>query len=103
MAKLKACPAMQIFSFLSRRWTLLILHSLQNGLNTFNAIKRDLGSISSRTLSERLKDLEAMAFIERKIVSEQPLKIEYIATQKAISFNQHLREIGDWAKEWDGK
>lgn len=103
MAPRKTCPAMQIFSFLSRRWTLLVIHALNNGQNTFNAMKRELGSISSRTLSERLKDLEMMKFVERKIVSEQPLKIEYQLTPRAQSFETHLSNIGNWAKEWDGK
>jgi len=80
---------------------MLVLHSICEGTNTFNAIKKYLGTISSRTLSERLKELESYEMVERKIVSEKPLKIEYHLTEKAISFKPYLEKISDWAKKWN--
>jgi DNA-binding HxlR family transcriptional regulator len=80
---------------------MLVLHTICEGTTTFNAIKKHLGTISSRTLSERLKELEESKMLERKIVSEKPLKIEYRLTQKTISLKPYLENIGEWAKKWD--
>ncbi|MGE3278440.1 MAG: winged helix-turn-helix transcriptional regulator [Candidatus Altimarinota bacterium] len=97
------CPAITVFSFLSRRWTMLVLRTICDGTQTFNAIKRELRTISSRTLSERLKELENFNMIQRTIVSEKPLKIEYELTEKALSLKPHLKKIDDWARDWESR
>lgn len=96
----KPYPILGIFSFLSKRWMLLILNALCNNITTFNAIKNELHGISSRTLSERLKELEEFHFVERKIISEKPIKIQYQVTEKARAFEPVLQHIAEWAKEW---
>jgi len=95
------CPAVIVFSFLSKRWTMLVLRTICEGIQTFNAIKKELRTISSRTLSERLKELESFNMIQRKIVSEKPLKIEYHLTEKALSLKPHLKKIDEWARQWE--
>jgi DNA-binding HxlR family transcriptional regulator len=80
---------------------MLILRTICEGTNTFNAIKKNLATISSRTLSERLKEMEDFGMIKREIVSEKPLKIEYNLTDKARSLKPHLEKIGDWAIQWE--
>lgn len=99
MSLQNSCPATQVFNILSKRWILLILHSLSKNIFSFNAIKKNLKGISSRTLSERLKELECFGFVERKIVSMQPVKIEYHLTSKAQSFEKILEDMSEWAKK----
>jgi len=38
--------------------------------------------INPRILSERLKQLQDEGFIEKKIISEHPLKAKYVLTKK---------------------
>lgn len=99
----RMCPAITVFSFLSRRWTMLILKTIYEGTSTFNAIKKKLATISSRTLSERLKELEDFQMVKRQIISEKPLKMEYQLTEKAKSLKPYLEKIGEWAIKWESK
>lgn len=97
----RACPALHLFGLLSKRWMLLILHTIFGGTTTFNAMKRQLGSISSRTLSARLKELEDEGFIARTILSNRPIRIEYRPTEKSTALHEHLEGIGNWARAYE--
>lgn len=81
-------------------WTLQIIREIYLWNNNFNAIKKELWNISSKTLSERLKELQESGFIERNIVSEQPIKIEYHLTKKWKCFSIQIDKLNDWANKW---
>jgi len=70
------------FTLLSQRWTLEILYTLF--LKTtfrFSGLKKTLG-VNSRTLSDKLKNLKQYGYIERKVETGPPLKVEYSLTTK---------------------
>ena len=94
------CPAVRLFGILSKRWMLTILHAVFGGTHTFNALKRQLGSISSRTLSARLKDLEEEGFVVREVTGDRPLRVEYRPTPRGTELEVHLRALGDWARTY---
>lgn len=99
----KPCTVLNIFSFLSKRWTLLIIKGLSEGATTFSDILRYLPGISSRILTERFRELEAEGFVKREVISESPIKIRYGLTEKGRSFEGCLGALAEWQKEWDGK
>jgi DNA-binding HxlR family transcriptional regulator len=70
------------FALLSQKWTLEILYTLF--LKTtfgFSGLKKALG-VNSRTLSDKLKNLKQYGYIERKVETGPPLKVEYSLTVK---------------------
>jgi len=70
------------FTLLSQKWTLEILYTLF--LKTtfgFSGLKKALG-VNSRTLSDKLKSLKQYGYIERKVETGPPLKVEYSLTTK---------------------
>lgn len=94
------CPITGLFNQISKMWVLQILRTIYLWNNTFNEIKKSLWGISSKTLSERLKELKLNWFIDRKIISEQPIKINYSLTSKWISFWKKMDNLNSWAKQW---
>jgi DNA-binding HxlR family transcriptional regulator len=94
------CSIKSLFWEISKMWVLQIIRELYLWNNTFNSIKRELWSISSKTLSERLKELQESWFVSRKIVSEQPIKIEYYLTDKWLSFSDETDKLNQWAQKW---
>lgn len=60
-----------------KRWTLLVVGALGRGRRRFHEIQTDLAGISSRTLTERLKALEALGLVHRQAFAEVPLRVEY--------------------------
>jgi DNA-binding HxlR family transcriptional regulator len=71
----------------------------------FNELKEGLPGIGSRTLSQRLKELEAQGIVQRTVFPEVPVRVEYRLTPKGSRMGDlflpiiaHLR-ITRWREE----
>ena len=51
-------------------------------------------------LSERLRSLEAEGLVERAVIPDTPVRVEYELTAKGRELQSALREIGSWAERW---
>jgi DNA-binding HxlR family transcriptional regulator len=67
----------------------------------FNELKDALPGIGSRTLSQRLKELEMQGIVQRKAYAEVPVRVEYSLTPKGLRMGDlflpviaHLRITG---------
>lgn len=98
MIKLEWCSLVNLFNIISKMWVLHILRSIYLWNNTFWEIQQSLWTISSKTLSERLKDLQNDWLIKREIISEQPVKISYTLTDKGLEFSLEVDKLWNWAK-----
>jgi DNA-binding HxlR family transcriptional regulator len=72
----------ETFNLLFQKWSLEILYSLflKSSIG-FAELKRVVG-VNSRTLSDKLKLLTKHSYIERKVTSGPPLRVEYKLTEK---------------------
>lgn len=70
------------FNILFQKWNLGILYTLtlKNPVG-FSELKRILG-VNSRTLSDKLKLLAENGYIDRTVIDDTPLRVEYSATEK---------------------
>ncbi|MBS4220962.1 winged helix-turn-helix transcriptional regulator [Bacillus sp. FJAT-49711] len=85
--------------FLSQRWTGMIIYQLLLGPQRFCTIESLVG-VSSRVLSERLKDLENEGVIKRNVYPETPVRIEYSLTDKGLALEPIMRDIEKWSQNW---
>jgi len=70
------------FTLLSQKWNLEILYTLfLKSTVGFSGLKKILG-VNSRTLSDKLKSLKKHGYIERKVETGPPLRVEYSLTTK---------------------
>jgi DNA-binding HxlR family transcriptional regulator len=51
-------------------------------------------------LSERLFELEQEGIVERTVIPESPVRVEYALTKKGRELAAAVDAIGDWAKKW---
>jgi DNA-binding HxlR family transcriptional regulator len=51
-------------------------------------------------LSDRLRVLEMEGLVERHVVPETPVRVEYQLTEKGRSLEQAMGAIGEWAERW---
>ena len=70
------------FNLLFQKWSLEILYTLilKDAIG-FGEIKKTLG-VNSRTLSDKLKMLQASGYINRNVSTGPPLRVEYNLTSK---------------------
>jgi DNA-binding HxlR family transcriptional regulator len=96
-------PLRKLLSILSSRWTLLLLHGLHvDGPTRFGALKRRLGAISTKTLTERLRLLEAEGWISRHYEPTIPPQVTYAVTERVLELDAVMEELDRIAERWYG-
>ena len=94
------CPVTSTATIIGKKWHPVIIHRLldHNALG-FNALKRDVDGISSKVLSDSLGDLERKQLVNREIVNEKPVRVEYSLTELGKSLEPVIIEMRDWGIE----
>lgn len=67
-------------AFLGGAWTPNVVWFLSGGPRRFGELKHDLEGISSKMLTQRLRQLEETGVVERVKSGENPLSLEYRLT-----------------------
>jgi DNA-binding HxlR family transcriptional regulator len=91
------CPAETTLEFLTGKWRPMIIFWLLKGPQRFNALQRQLGSITHRTLARTLKEMEADGLLTRTDHGEIPPRVDYTLTDLGRSLEPVLRAMEDWA------
>jgi DNA-binding HxlR family transcriptional regulator len=86
-----------------KRWTGAILLVLMDGPLHFSGIRQLVPELSDRLLSERLKELEAEAIVERRVLDGSPVRVEYSLTAKGRALEPTLGALKAWAQEHASK
>src|SRR3954466_330450 len=97
-------PLPKLLGILSSPWTLLLLPRLHmEGPKRFGELKRRLGAISTKTLTERLRMLEAEGWVTRDYKPTVPPQVTYAITKKVLELDGVLLELDRIAERWYGK
>src|SRR5271165_854259 len=76
------CPSRLILDRIADKWTTLIIGILaQAEQRRFNELRRMIGGISQKMLTQTLRDLERDGLVKRTIFAEVPPRVEYALTQ----------------------
>lgn len=88
-------------SLINGKYKMLIIYaiSMNTGPIRYNELKRRIGSISFKTLTKSLKELEKDGLIIRKEYPQVPPKVEYDLTQLGLSLIPVLDEICYWGEK----
>ncbi|EON73561.1 winged helix-turn-helix transcriptional regulator [Lysinibacillus sphaericus] len=100
MEQKKICPRFEkALKILNHRWNTLLIYQLLEGPQRFSSIKNNL-NISSRVLTERLKELEIEHIVIRTVIPSTPVVIEYGLTEKGYALAPVLKAIEQWSAMW---
>lgn len=89
----------RIMDIFGGKWAFLILGELHSGAKHFNELGRDLG-ISTKSLSDALKSLEAHGVVIRTVHPSTPVTVEYSLSEKGRDFESVFLEMKVWGKKW---
>jgi DNA-binding HxlR family transcriptional regulator len=93
------CRAFQrAIEVLGRPWTALILSLLQDGPLRFSELCGRARGVGAKTLSARLKTLEARGLVVRQVEAGPPVRVAYQLTQKGQAFGEVARAIERWGQ-----
>ncbi len=96
----RTCSVARSAEIIGSKWTALLVHDLSEGARRFSELRRACPGISPRTLSERLKELEADRIVTRRSYAETPPRVEYELTEKGEALLPVIEEMRRFGRAW---
>ena len=78
---------------LERRYAITILWASTSGATRFNEFRQAVGGVPPRTLTDRLRELEAAGVLERRVVDASPPYSEYRLTERGRRLARVVRAL----------
>ena len=103
--EMKCCPINNTFKIIGKKFTILILRNMINSnQNRFNQLLNSIEESNPKTLSARLKEMEKMGLIKRKVYYNQsPVRIEYYPTEKGLALQPILDTMAAYSMKYCSK
>lgn len=101
-----SCSVARASQLIGDMWVLLIVRDLLSGPKRFNQLQQsltnveDIRTISSKTLCERLRMLESMKIVNRKLFPEIPPHVEYSLTEKGQALSKVMDQIRSYGEQY---
>ncbi len=93
------CAVTCTMAVIGKKWHPVIIHRLlTHGPLRFNELSSAVGPITNKVLSNSLKDLQEKDLVERTIINEQPVKVEYELTERGHSLESVIHSLEAWGK-----
>lgn len=91
------CCASLTMGIIGGKWKTVILCHLRDQPLRYSALRKEMPTVTERTLSLQLKTLEEDGVIKRKVyTSKPPLKVEYSLTDFGKTLIPVVQSIADW-------
>ena len=85
---------------IGRRWTGAIIYVLLRSRCRFATLRDAIPDITDRMLSERLHELEEEGIVDRTVIPDTPVRVEYSLTKKGRALVTAFDAIAAWAEKW---
>jgi DNA-binding HxlR family transcriptional regulator len=94
--ELPACPVEMTLQLIGNRWKVLIMRDLLEGTKRFGELKKSVGSITQKVLTQNLREMEASGLVIRKVYAEVPPRVDYTLTEVGYSLKPVLDSMIEW-------
>lgn len=92
------CPTRRLLDRIADKWTTLLLTTLDGGAMRFNALKRRIGGVSQKMLSQTLRQMERDGLVLRHVEPTVPVSVTYEITPLGRTLVAALTPMIDWAE-----
>ena len=90
------CPVRATLTLMGQKWVPHIIYELMESKRRFNELATAVGGCNSRTLRDRLKNLEELEIVDRTIITTMPPWVEYELTAKGRELAEALSDLEAW-------
>lgn len=97
LANAGACPIRNVLDKVGNKWSLLVMLALQGRRRRFMELKRCIGDITQRVLTQTLRNLERDGYVARKVYPTSPPTVEYWLTPLGESLLKPMAKLIEWA------
>ena len=96
----ESCSVAACAEIVGAKWTAILVHDLSEGPRRFSELEHSCSGISPRTLSERLRALEAEEIVVRRSYPESPPRVEYALTDKGQALLPIIDQMRRFGRDW---
>lgn len=93
------CPIRSVLSKVTGKWQIVILLTLETGPLRFGQLKRSVGDITQRVLTENLRGLQRDGYLSRTVYEGPPVAVSYELTPQGHGIVARMWPLVVWAKE----
>ena len=97
---LPKCPIETTLKMLGCKWKVLIIRELLTGTKRFCELKKSVTGITQKVLTSKLREIEELGLLERKVYDQTPPKVEYTLTDIGYSLREVLEILKTWGKDY---
>jgi DNA-binding HxlR family transcriptional regulator len=91
------CPTRTVLDIVADKWTSLLIVALVPGTKRFQQLKREIGGITQKMLTQTLRSLERNGLVERRAYATVPPRVEYTLTRLGHTLSEWLEALQDWS------
>lgn len=103
-ATLPPCPVETTLSLITSRWKILIIRDLiDDGPRRFGELRRSVGNVSQKVLTQNLRQMEADGLLTRTAYAEVPPRVEYELTPLGHSLRPIIDALWDWGERYQAE
>ena len=95
-------PFQKMLGRLSNKWNVIVIRRLKGKSMRPSELRRDIGDISAKVLTQTLREMESYGLVERTVFPVIPPKVEYSLTELGDSLVVALDALRDWAMDNNG-
>ena len=88
-----ACPSRGVLDHLTNRWGTLIMVALLEDTHRFSELRRTVGGVSEKMLSQTLQALERDGFVLREAYPVIPPRVDYSLTDLGREVAAHVETL----------
>jgi DNA-binding HxlR family transcriptional regulator len=96
----RMCPARLALNVVMDKWTPLVLYLLQQEPLRYTRLKRQIGGITQKMLTQTLRKLEKEGLVTRTVYPTSPPTVEYALTPLGETLREPLGEMFRWASNY---
>lgn len=89
----ETCPAQGLLKLLSGKWKPEIFRLAVESPLRFSSLLREIESANKQSLSTALRELEEIGLLEKVVIKQKPLHIEYYLTEKGKSLVPVFKQL----------
>ncbi|MDR1612178.1 MAG: helix-turn-helix transcriptional regulator [Planctomycetota bacterium] len=97
---LPACPVATTVEIIGSKWKLLILRDILAGPKRFGELRKSLGGISQKVLTDSLRTMERDGIVTRTVYPEVPPRVEYALSELGESMRPIIYAMENWGLEY---
>ena len=93
------CPVEVTLDAIGGKYKGMLLYHLLEGTKRFSELRKLLPTVTHRTMTLQLRELEAVGIVHREVYAVVPPKVEYSLTAMGRSLEPIIKLMREWGAE----